>query len=165
MFSRKKIYPDNHRRHRHLHPMLIGATTVIESSSVGPSNMAYNHTGPRLSMHGAGNTPMHAFTHDVSPDQASLVRRLISTHFFLSIDAWCWQCRRMPSFTTCPLTWQTQHGASSTPSSSRHTTTRRTNTAHPCVCASTMTTSTPATPTRHQPRRFSHSYADHGKVN
>src|SRR4051812_27540318 len=37
-----------------------------------------------------------------------------------------------------------------------------TNSAPPCARGSTATPSTPATPTRHRPRRSSHGYLDHG---
>ena len=39
-----------------------------------------------------------------------------------------------------------------------------TNSAAPCACGSTATSSTPATPTRHRPRHSSHGYLDHGST-
>ena len=112
--------------------------------------------------------PPHAFVHDVSLGLASLVRRFVNFVFDClrmpgagNTDA-CLRLRCVPGFGKPAATRHRQHLLTGAPLL-RHPCDHA-NSAPPCARGSMETSSTPATPTRHRPRHFLHSYLDHGST-
>ena len=61
------------------YPTPFGTATVVDSTSAGPSDLAYNFLLVPVYACPVLATPTCAFVHDVSPGLAILVRRLVNT--------------------------------------------------------------------------------------
>ena len=113
-------------------------------------------------------TPLRAFVHDVSPGLASLVRRFVNFVFVrlrmpgAGNTGACLRLRCVPRVGN-PGATPRQHRLLPVAPLLRHHCAHA-NSAPPCARGSMMTSSTPATPTQHQPWRSLHGYLDHGST-